>query len=124
MNWGRLTTTKDVRTGATSTKKYDAGGRVTEEIDPLGMFTKYLYNTNDGKLQQTQAGKYQLNADGKVILDADNNPVVDTNVEIRTWNYEYNGTNTTVINPIGCRTTSVTEDYYLPTETIYQLRNG
>jgi RHS repeat-associated protein len=121
---GRLTTTKDVRTGATSTKKYDAGGRVTEEIDPVGMFTKYFYNTNDGKLQQTQIGKYQLDADEKVILDTDNNPVVDTNVEIRTWNYEYNGTNTTVIDPIGRRTTSVADDYYLPTETIYQLRNG
>ncbi len=109
---------------AIATKKYDAGGRVTEEIDPLGMFTKYFYNTNDGKLQQTQVGKYQLDADGKLILDADNNPVVDTNVEIRTWNYEYNGTNTTVIDPIGRRTTSITDDYYLPTETIYQLRNG
>ncbi|WP_206758537.1 putative Ig domain-containing protein [Nostoc punctiforme] len=121
---GRVTSVKDLQTGATTSKKYDAGGRVIEEVDTLKVFTRYNYNTRTGRLDSTQSGKYLVNASGNLILDANNNPIVDTTVEIRTYRYEYNGLQTTVIDPLERRTTTVSDDYYLPKETIYQLRDG
>ncbi|WP_206758273.1 putative Ig domain-containing protein [Nostoc sp. FACHB-190] len=121
---GRVTSVKDLQTGATTSKKYDAGGRVIEEVDTLKVFTRYNYNTRTGRLDSTESGKYLTNALGNLILDANNNPIVDTTVEIRTYRYEYNGLQTTVIDPLERRTTTVSDDYYLPKETIYQLRDG
>ena len=116
---GRLTTVKDLTTGATTTKKYDGGGRVIEEIDALKGFTKYTYNTQNGKLTKTERGKYLVNTTGEIVLDTNGKPIIDSNVLLQTYQYEYNGTSTTVIDPLGRKTTSVTDDYYLPTETIY-----
>ncbi|MBD2492233.1 RHS repeat protein [Aulosira sp. FACHB-615] len=121
---GRVTSVKDLQTGAITTKKYDAGGRVIEEVDTLKVFTRYNYNSRTGRLDSTESGKYLTNASGNLILDANNNPIVDTTVEIRTYRYEYNGLQTTVIDPLERRTTTVSDDYYLPKETIYQLRDG
>ncbi|GAA6619287.1 putative Ig domain-containing protein [Scytonema sp. NUACC26] len=121
---GRLTSVKDLRTGATTTKEYDAGDRVIEEIDALKLFTRYNYNTRTGRLDSTERGKYLTNAAGHIVTDAKGKPVVDTTVEIRTYRYEYNGLQTTVIDPLGRKTTSVSDDYYLPKEIIYQLRDG
>jgi RHS repeat-associated protein len=121
---GRLTSVKDLRTGAVSSKKYDAGGRVIEEIDPTKSFIRYKYNTRTGRLDSTERGKYKVDAAGEIVLDASNKPVVDTTVPIQTFTYEYNGNRTTVIDPLGRRTTRVTDEYYLPTETIYQMRDG
>nr|WP_242054671.1 putative Ig domain-containing protein [Nostoc sp. FACHB-190] len=121
---GRVTSVKDLQTGATTSKKYDAGGRVIEEVDTLKVFTRYNYNSRTGRLDSTESGKYLTNASGNLILDANNNPIVDTTVEIRTYRYEYNGLQTTVIDPLERRTTTVSDDYYLPKETIYQLRDG
>ncbi|MBD2468818.1 Ig-like domain-containing protein [Nostoc sp. FACHB-145] len=108
---GRLTTVKDLQTGATATKKYDAGGRTTEEIDALNGFTRYFYDPKNGKLIRTERGKYIKDATGQLIED----PTVQKQV----YRYEYNGLQTTVIDPLNRRTTSVMNDYYLPTETIY-----
>ncbi|WP_206758544.1 putative Ig domain-containing protein [Nostoc punctiforme] len=108
---GRLTTVKDLRTGATTTKKYDAGGRTTEEIDVLNVFTRYFYDPKSGKLTSTERGKY--------IKDTSGQLVEDTTVQKQVYRYEYNGLQTTVIDPLNRRTTSVMNDYYLPTETIY-----
>ncbi|NJR19365.1 MAG: hypothetical protein HC785_29265 [Calothrix sp. CSU_2_0] len=121
---GRLTSVKDLQTGAVTTKKYDAGGRVIEEVSALKLFSRYNYNTRNGRLDSTDSGKYLTDANGNLVLDAQGKPVVDTTVDIRTYQYEYNGTTTTVIDPLGRRTTSVADDYYLPKETIYQLRDG
>ncbi|WP_392530127.1 RHS repeat-associated core domain-containing protein [Nostoc sp. C117] len=108
---GRLTTVKDLRTGATTTKKYDAGGRTTEEIDVLNVFTRYFYDPKSGKLTSTERGKYIKDASGQLVED----PTVQKQV----YRYEYNGLQTTVIDPLNRRTTSVMNDYYLPSETIY-----
>jgi YD repeat-containing protein len=121
---GRLISVKDLQTGSTTTKKYDAGGRVIEEVDALKVFTRYNYNTRTGRLDSTETGKYLTNVMGDIVTDAQGKPIVDTTVDIRTYRYEYNGLRTTVIDPLGRRTTSVTDDYYLPKETIYQLRDG
>jgi RHS repeat-associated protein len=108
---GRLTSVKDLRTGATTTKKYDAGGRTTEEIDALNGFTRYFYDPKNGKLISTERGKYIKDATGQLVED----PTVQKQV----YRYEYNGLQTTVIDPLNRKTTSVMDDYYLPTETIY-----
>ncbi|MCC5640462.1 hypothetical protein LC593_32470 [Nostoc sp. CHAB 5844] len=108
---GRLTTVKDLQTGATTTKKYDASGRTTEEIDVLNGFTRYFYDPKNGKLTSTERGKYIKDASGQLVED----PTVQKQV----YRYEYNGLQTTVIDPLNRRTTSVMNDYYLPTETIY-----
>jgi YD repeat-containing protein len=121
---GRLTSVKDLRTGATTTKKYDVGGRVIEEVSALKLFTRYNYNTRTGRLDSKESGKYLTNTAGYIVTDAQGKPVVDTTVDKRTYRYEYNGLQTTVIDPLGRKTTSVTDDYYLPKEIIYQLRDG
>ncbi|MUG98765.1 hypothetical protein F7734_43325 [Scytonema sp. UIC 10036] len=121
---GRLTSVKDLRTGATTTKKYDAGGRVIEEVNALKLFTRYNYNTRTGRLDSTESGKYLTNTAGHIVTDAQGKPVVDTTVELRAYRYQYNGLQTTVIDPLGRKTTSVSDDYYLPKEIIYQLRDG
>ena len=108
---GRLTTVKNLQTGATTTKKYDAGGRVIEEIDVLNVFTRYFYDPKSGKLTSTERGKYIKDTSGQLMED----PTVQKQV----YRYEYNGLQTTVIDPLNRRTTSVMNDYYLPIETIY-----
>ena len=115
---GRVTSLKDVRTGAVTTKTYDAGNRVTEEIDPLGGFTRYEYDIprNGGKLKAVTRGQF--------LKDGSGNWVVDTMVAPQTTRFEYNGTRTTVIDSLGRRTTSVIDEYSLPIETIFEARNG
>ena len=121
---GRLTSVKDVRTGATTLKRYDAGNRPIEEIDPLGGYTKYVYHPQNGKMVSMERGQYVINAQGVIVRDAAGNPVVDTTVLKQTWSYEYNGLQTTVTDPLERKTTAVQDDYLLPTETIFQQRNG
>jgi len=91
---GRLIKTKDLTTGATLTKVYDAGGRITKETDSEGNSTSYIYAL-DGKLASM------------------------TNARGFTWTYSYTGNSTTITDPLGRKTTSVLDDYYLPNETIY-----
>ncbi|NES96694.1 MAG: RHS repeat protein, partial [Desertifilum sp. SIO1I2] len=121
---GRLTTIKDVRTGAITRKKYDPGNRPIEEIDPLGGFTRSTYDPRTGKLTKMERGKYITDATGALVLDASERPIVDSTVRIQTWMYEYDGLQTTIIDPLGRKTTSVQDEYSLPTETIYQQRDG
>jgi RHS repeat-associated protein len=121
---GRLNSIKDVATGATTTRRYDAGGRLIEEIDPLGGFSRSVFNSRTGRLDQSERGQYRRNDDGTLFRDAKGDLVVDTAVPVRIWRYEYNGLRTTVIDPLGRRTTSVQDDYSLPTKTIFEQRNG
>ena len=123
---GRLTSIKDVRTGATTLKRYDPGNRPIEEIDPLGGYTKSIYDSQTGRLSATERGKYLIDeAMGKLVVDPETNEyVVDTTVTPQTWLYEYDSTRTTVTDPLGRKTTSVQDEYYLPTETIYEQRDG
>lgn len=123
---GRLTSIKDVRTGATTLKRYDPGNRLLEEIDPLGGYTKYTYDPRSGKLTAMERGKYLTDPlTGQLVtVPGTNEYVVDTTVRNQVWTYEYNGTRTTATDPLGRKTTSVQNDYYLPTETIYQQREG
>jgi YD repeat-containing protein len=121
---GRLTSIKDVRTGATTLKRYDPGNRLIEEIDPLGGYTKYSYESQTGKFVSMERGKYVTDAAGAIARDAAGNPVMDATVRSQRWSYEYNGLQTTVTDPLGRKTTSVQDEYALPTETIFQQRNG
>jgi RHS repeat-associated protein len=115
---GRVSSVKDVRSGAVASKKYDAGNRVTEEIDPLLGFVKYeYYGARDGgKLKSTTRGQYVRNGAGELV--------VDTTIALQKTSYEYNGSRTTVIDPLGRRTTAVQDEYALPIETIFENRNG
>jgi RHS repeat-associated protein len=115
---GRVNSIKDVQTGAVASKKYDAGNRVTEEVDPLLGFVKYEYDIprNGGKLKSTTRGQYIRNAAGDLVVDA--------TVALQTTSFEYNGSSTTVIDAQGRRTTAVQNEYSLPTETIFENRNG
>lgn len=115
---GRVSSVKDVRTGAIASKQYDAGNRVTEEIDPLLGFVKYEYYgaREGGKLKSTTRGQYVRNGASELV--------VDTTVALQTTSYEYNGSRTTVIDPLGRRTTAVQDEYSLPIETIFENRNG
>ncbi|WP_249070105.1 RHS repeat domain-containing protein [Argonema antarcticum] len=123
---GRVTTIKDVPTGAITRKKYDAGNRPIEEVDPLGGYTKYTYHPQNGKVVTMERGKYITNSStGQLVVDpVTNEYVVDTTVQKQVYFYEYNGLQTTVIDPLGRKTTSVQDEYYLPTETIYKQREG
>ena len=115
---GRVKSVKDVKTGAVASKQYDIGNRVTEEVDPLLGFVRYeYYGARDGgKLKSTTRGQYVKNAAGDLNEDS--------TVALRTTRYEYNGNRTTVIDPLGRRTTAVQNEYALPTETIFENRNG
>jgi YD repeat-containing protein len=72
---GRLTSIKNVRTGATTLKRYDPGNRLIEEIDPLGGYTSYSYEPQTGKLLSMERGKYVTDAAGAIARDAAGNPV-------------------------------------------------
>jgi RHS repeat-associated protein len=115
---GRVSSVKDVQTGAVASKQYDLGNRVTEEVDPLLGFVRYEYYDarNGGKLKSTTRGQYVRNAAGDLV--------VDTTVALQTTSFEYNGSSTTVIDAQGRRTTAVQNAYALPTETIFENRNG
>jgi RHS repeat-associated protein len=115
---GRVSSVKDVRTGAVASKQYDVGDRVTEEVNPLLGFVKYeYYGARDGgKLKSTTRGQYVRNGMGDLV--------VDTTVALQKTSYEYNGSRTTVIDAQGRRTTAVQNEYSLPTETIFENRNG
>jgi RHS repeat-associated protein len=123
---GRLSSIKDVRTGATTLRKYDAGNRLIEEIAPLGSYTKSIYDPTNGKLVATERGQYLTDENtGELIVDSTTNEyVVNSSVTPQTWSYEDEGNRTTVTDPLGRQTTSVQDGYYLPTETIYQQRDG
>ncbi|MBE9010916.1 hypothetical protein IQ250_11925 [Pseudanabaenaceae cyanobacterium LEGE 13415] len=115
---GRVSSVKDTRTGAIATKQYDAGNRVVEEVDPLLGFVRYEYYgaREGGKLKSATRGQYIRNASGDLI--------VDSSVALQTTRYEYNGLQTTVIDPLGRRTTSIADEYSLPIETLFENRNG
>jgi RHS repeat-associated protein len=91
---GRLIQTKDLATGRTMSKTYNVGGQMLSETDAFGRTTTYTYN-KDGKVAST------------------------TNALGQTYAYLYNGSSTTVIDPLGRKTTSTNNDYYLPTSTTY-----
>jgi RHS repeat-associated protein len=91
---GRVTQAKDLTTGATVSKSYNTGGQVLSETDSLGRTTSFTYDRN-GQVATT------------------------TNALGQTYSYIYNGTSTTIIDPIGRKTTSTNNDYYLPSSTTY-----
>ena len=64
------------------------------ETDALGRKTSYTYDKN-GKVAST------------------------TNALGQTYSYVYAGSSTTIIDPLGRKTTSTNNDYYLPSSTTY-----
>ena len=105
---------------------YDPGNRPIEEIDAFGGYAKSVYDSQTGKLVSTIRGKYLIDeTTGKLVVDPTTNEyAVDTSVTPQTWLYEYEGSRTTVTDPLGRKTTSVQDKYYLPVETIYRQRDG
>jgi RHS repeat-associated protein len=91
---GRVIQTKDLSTGATASKAYNIGGQLLSETDSLGRTTSYTYDRN-GKVAST------------------------TNSLGQTYTYVYAGSSTTIIDPLGRKTTSTNNDYYLPSSTTY-----
>ena len=129
---GRLKT--EVTPDGTTTYEYDKLGRVASVTNSnSGLITQMHYDTPvgedpDSDVADNLIGKlaartvivdentsyttsYTYYSDGrtKTVTDANNN----------TWFYEYNGTSTTITDPLGRKTTSVQTDQYLPSETIY-----
>ena len=129
---GRLKT--EVTPDGTTTYEYDKLGRVVRVTNSnSGLITQMHYDEIVGEdpdlgVADNLVGKlaartvivdentsyttsYTYYADGrtKTVTDANNN----------TWFYEYNGTSTTITDPLGRTTTSVQTDQYLPSETIY-----
>jgi RHS repeat-associated protein len=86
--------TKDLATGATASKAYNIGGQLLSETDSLGRTTSFTYDRN-GKVAST------------------------TNPLGQTYNYVYGGSSTTIIDPLGRKTTSTNNDYYLPSSTTF-----
>ena len=128
---GRLKT--EVTPDGTTTYEYDSLGRVKQITDSsTGLITQMHYDelvgidpdptVADNLVGQLAARtvildentsyttSYTYYPDGKTksMTDANNN----------TWFYEYTATTTTVIDPLGRRTTSVQTDQYLPSQTI------
>jgi RHS repeat-associated protein len=64
------------------------------ETDQFGRTTRYTYDRN-GRIAST------------------------TNALNQTYTYVYAGSSTTIIDPLGCKTTSSNNEYYLPTQTTY-----
>jgi RHS repeat-associated protein len=91
---GRVIQTKDLSTGATVSKSYNTGGQLLSETDAFGRTTSYTYDRN-----------------GRVATV--------TNALNQTYSYIYSGNSTTVIDPLGRRTTSTNSEYYLPSSTTY-----
>jgi fibro-slime domain-containing protein/RHS repeat-associated protein len=91
---GRVTQVKDLSTGASTSKVYNTGGQVLSETDAFGRTTTFTYDKN-GKVAST------------------------TNALGQTYSYVYAGSSTTIIDPLGRKTTSTNNDYYLPTSTTY-----
>jgi RHS repeat-associated protein len=91
---GRVIQTKDLSTGATATKAYNIGGQLLSETDSLGRTTSFTYDRN-GKVAST------------------------TNPLGQTYTYVYAGSSTTIIDPLGRKTTSTNNDYYLPSTTTF-----
>jgi RHS repeat-associated protein len=91
---GRVTQVKDLSTGASTSKVYNTGGQVLSETDALGRKTSFTYDRN-GKVAST------------------------TNALGQTYAYVYAGSSTTIIDPLGRKTTSTNNDYYLPSSTTY-----
>jgi RHS repeat-associated protein len=91
---GRVIQTKDLATGVTASKSYSVGGQLLSETDSLGRTTSYTYDRN-GKVAST------------------------TNALGQTYSYVYAGNNTTIIDPLGRRTTSTNNDYYLPSSNTF-----
>jgi YD repeat-containing protein len=91
---GRVTQTKDLSTGKTVSKVYNTGGQMLSETDEFGRKTTYTYDKN-GKVATT------------------------TNALGQTYSFVYAGSSTTIIDPLGRRTTSTNNDYYLPSSTTY-----
>jgi RHS repeat-associated protein len=91
---GRVIQTKDLTTGATATKTYSVGGQLLTETDQFGRTTRYTYDRN-GRIAST------------------------TNALNQTYTYVYAGSSTTIIDPLGRKTTSSSNEYYLPTQTTY-----
>jgi RHS repeat-associated protein len=91
---GRVIQTKDLATGATASKAYNIGGQLLSETDSLGRTTSFTYDRN-GKVAST------------------------TNPLGQTYTYVYGGSSTTIIDPLGRKTTSTNNDYYLPSSTTF-----
>jgi RHS repeat-associated protein len=91
---GRVIQTKDLTTGATASKTYSVGGQLLTETDQFGRTTRYTYDRN-GRIAST------------------------TNALNQTYTYVYAGNSTTIIDPLGRKTTSSNNEYYLPTQTTY-----
>jgi RHS repeat-associated protein len=91
---GRVIQTKDLSTGATASKAYNIGGQLLSETDSFGRSTSYTYDRN-GKVAST------------------------TNPLGQTYTYVYAGSSTTIIDPLGRKTTSTNNDYYLPSSTTF-----
>ncbi|MEL4897541.1 hypothetical protein [Crocosphaera sp. Alani8] len=129
---GRLKT--EITPDSTTTYEYDALGRVTRVIDQAtGFITQSHYDTLVGEdpdpgIADNLIGQltgrtliidentsyttsYTYYADGKTKSMTDSNG--------NTWFYEYTINTSTVIDPLGRRTTNVQTDQYLPSETIY-----
>jgi RHS repeat-associated protein len=91
---GRVIQTKDLSTGLVASKNYNVGGQLLSDTDSFGRTTNYTYDRN-----------------GKIASS--------TNALGQTYTFTYNGSSTTVTDPLGRKTTSVNNDYYLPSRTIY-----
>jgi RHS repeat-associated protein len=91
---GRVTKIKDLSTGKSIDKSYNTGGQVLSETDAFGRTTSFTYDKN-GKVAST------------------------TNALGQTYSYVYAGSSTTIIDPLGRKTTSTNNDYYLPSSTTY-----
>ncbi|NJK65054.1 MAG: RHS repeat protein [Synechococcaceae cyanobacterium SM2_3_1] len=91
---GRLIQVTDFSTGAVTTRLYDAGGRLKEEIDAFDHSTQYTYD-NKGRLRTV------------------------TNGRDKTTTYSYTDTSVTITDPVQRRTTVVSSDYYVPVQMRY-----
>jgi YD repeat-containing protein len=122
--------------------EYDAAGRLYREIDPAGRITEYEYDAVGRVIgtyevdrltgQKTKYSGTTYDAGGRVMTQTDvfgntttntygfdGKLATTTNSKNQTYTYSYSGTTVTVTDPLGRKTTSVSSDYYVPTETIF-----
>ena len=128
---GRLKT--ELTPDGTTTYEYDSNGRVKRVTDSsTGLITQMHYDelvgvdpdpdTADNLVGQLAARTVILDEDTSYTTsytyypDGQTKSMTDANNN--TWFYEYTATTTTVIDPLGRRTTSVQTDQYLPAQTI------
>ncbi|MBE9098367.1 putative Ig domain-containing protein [Vacuolonema iberomarrocanum] len=131
--------------GGELTFTYDKVGRLETETTPDGQVTRYEYddvnrthrviNEATGLVSETvydNVGRVQTRTqiadEGTVderryttryTYDSDGRVKTMTDPRQKTWTYEYVGLATTVIDPLGRRTTTVQTENYLPDEVRY-----